>query len=523
MIKFSRWCEHFLTLDTGKKIKFAPHQREILDYAISFDEDGRLQIKELTYSCPKKSGKTTIGGCIMAYYLFNVEAPNECYACANSRDQASARAFRDLKNFIKRNKHLRGEVLSQRDDRIELKSGSVAMAIPSDSSTQAGANPGLVLFDELWAYTSERDERFYEEMTLPPTRKAPLRVVTSYAGHPGESRILEKIYQRFLDADGNPQPGVEMPLPGLPVYVKDGACCYWDTEGRMSWQDEAYYQEQMRTLRPSTFARLHRNMWCSSDEKLLSLEDINAAIIPGHGPCFEANPGYNYYGGLDLGLKRDRCAFAIIHRQDGRILLDHLRLFQPPRHGEVDLAEVEAHVSSVAKAFRLQKLLMDPWNSAHLRQALGRQNVRVEEFFFSSQSWGKLAMGLLSAFKDRIISIYRDEELIKELSTCRIIETTNGCKLSNPSGQHDDLTTALALAVYGCRGQAESTCGIFTAPSVTGELLYQKDFGISPPPEPDYNVKSLRQRAEEKAGKTSSGVWSNEGHSFGGMPDDGVW
>lgn len=522
MIKFSKWCEHFIVLDNGKKIRFAPHQREILDHAICFDEDGGLPYKELIYSCPKKSGKTTIGGCILAYFLYNVEAPNEILCAANTKDQASARAFRDLKNFIKRNRHLKGEVLSQRDDRIELRSGSVCMAIPSDSSSQAGANHGCVLFDEVWAYTSERDERFYEEMTLPPTRKAPLRVLTSYAGYPGESRILEKIYKRFLDDEGNPREGVEMPLPGLPAYALGKSLCYWDTEGRMPWQDERYYDEQRRTLRPSTFARLHRNMWVSGDERLLSLEDITAAIDPGHGPVFEGNPGFNYYAGLDLGLKRDRSAFAIAHKQDGRIYLDHLRIFEPPRHGEVNLEEVQAHIVTVAAAFRLQRLLMDPWQSASLRQALGRNGVPVEEFFFTSQAWEKLTMNLLTAFKDRIISIFRHDELIRELSTCRIVEKASGARITNPSGTHDDAVTALGMAILACRDKGESTFPIIGFEGIGAQMLGQ-DFGIGPQEsrEPLYDIKSRREKA---AG--SSGIFVAEsitGTSFGpgGMPEGG--
>jgi len=67
---------------------------------------------------------------------------------------------------------------------------------------------------------------------------------------------------------------------------------------------------------------------------------------------------------------------------------------------------------------------------------------------------------------------------------------------------------------------AEGTTDIITFPSVTGGLLLQKDFGIEPPMEPDYNVRTLKERAEGKA-EGSSGIWSSGGGSIGGMPEGG--
>jgi len=456
----------------------------------------------------------------MAFFAFNIEAPNEIIVCANTKDQASARAFRELKGIISRNPALKAEVVRWTEDRIELANGTIVSAIPSDSTSQAGANHGFILVDEIWGYIHESDIRFHEEMTLPPTRISPVRFTTSYAGFPGESVLEEDIYHRFLDKDGNPHPGVTMPLPGLPCYALGEMFMYWDHEPRMPWQTPQYYEEQRRVLRPATFDRIHRNMCVSGDERLLSLDDINAAIVPGHGPCFEGNPGFSYYAGLDLGLKRDRSALAVIHKQDGRIILDHLRIFEPPRHGEVDLSEVQAHVTTVAKAFRLQKLLMDPWNSAHLRQALGKDCIPVEDYHFSSQTWGKLAMGLLSAFKDRVITIFPDEELIRELSTCRIVETSNGVKISNPSGQHDDATTALALAIYGCMGQPEGSCDIQAFEGIGAQLLgSDPGVGVQESREPLYDIKSRREKAEGSSGIIA--VDGIAGVTFG--PGGGSW
>lgn len=58
-------------------------------------------------------------------------------------------------------------------------------------------------------------------------------------------------------------------------------------------------------------------------------------------------------------------------------------------------------------------------------------------------------------------------------------------------------------------------------PSTAGSML-GKGWEDRTPEEPDYKVKSLRERALEKAGQ-ATGLWSSTGEGTGGMPDDGIW
>jgi hypothetical protein len=49
----------------------------------------------------------------------------------------------------------------------------------------------------------------------------------------------------------------------------------------MRWQTEAYYESQRRTLRPATFARLHRNEWVSSESRFIESEVYDACVESG--------------------------------------------------------------------------------------------------------------------------------------------------------------------------------------------------------------------------------------------------
>jgi phage terminase large subunit-like protein len=49
--------------------------------------------------------------------------------------------------------------------------GATITALASDYASAAGANPTITVFDELWAYTSERAQRLWDEMVPVPTRE----------------------------------------------------------------------------------------------------------------------------------------------------------------------------------------------------------------------------------------------------------------------------------------------------------------------------------------------------------------
>ena len=90
-------------------------------------------------------------------------------------------------------------------------------AIASDAGSAAGSNAVVSGFDELWAYTSERSRRLWDEMTPPPTRQIAFRLTVTYAGYEGESVLLEELYRR----------GKAQPLIGDDLYAGEGLLMFW--------------------------------------------------------------------------------------------------------------------------------------------------------------------------------------------------------------------------------------------------------------------------------------------------------
>ena len=144
--------------EIGKPFTIMAHQREILKLAFDFDENGRLPWDTIIYSCPKKSGKTTLNGALTLAWAFTQEPPNEMIVLANDMEQALARTFKTKEGIIQYNPELRREAEVQ-SKTIYLANGTTITAISGDYAGAAGSNHGFVSYDELWAYTSESSRR----------------------------------------------------------------------------------------------------------------------------------------------------------------------------------------------------------------------------------------------------------------------------------------------------------------------------------------------------------------------------
>jgi len=87
---------------------------------------------------------------VVDWWAFDVQPPDEIIVCANDLEQSTSRVFDAAKSFILRNPTLKNLTSDIGKLLIRLKNGTVIKAIPSDYSGEAGANQGLVSFDELW-------------------------------------------------------------------------------------------------------------------------------------------------------------------------------------------------------------------------------------------------------------------------------------------------------------------------------------------------------------------------------------
>lgn len=245
----------------------AEHQRRIIDAALEKDENGMFKYSTIIYSAPKKSGKSALTSAVVLYMA--AHNPNSFIAClANDGSQANDRLYGPIYTNFRLHRQLGGifEDVVPRIGEVTLDNFTKIRAVPCDAAGEAGAQPLMTAFSELWGFDTPKKSALFVEMTIPPTLHGrAIRWIESYAGYSGKSEILEQLYETGF-TQGEPHPEFDlMGQHGPVVRVNKGArlFCYWDTEPRMPWQSEDYYQEQAKTMPAAEFDRLHRNLWVS--------------------------------------------------------------------------------------------------------------------------------------------------------------------------------------------------------------------------------------------------------------------
>jgi phage terminase large subunit-like protein len=451
MIKFSTWVEHFIVLPGGKPIELQSHQVQILDHVFTPDDNGKFPYTTVIYSAPKKSGKTGIEAIVMAYFGFNIEAPNEIICAANKADQAISKAFREMKGFITRNHNLKGEIVRQADDRLELKNGTILQAIPNNAAGEAGSNHGLTVWDEIWGFNSERDRQLYEELTPVPTRKNSIRFIGTYAGYEGQKTILEDLYHEIFDANDKVKEDVTRPLgEDLPCYAKGDLFVYWDHEPRMPWQTTEYYASQRRSLRPNTYLRLHENRWVSNESGLFDMEKWDRCVDPSHRPPMSTTERQiMLYVGVDASLKKDRSAVVSVYKdENGRLMLGPKRFWQPSKANPMDLeATMEAFLLDLHRGYCLRTVRYDPYQFHRSAMTLRNKGLPMEEFPQVTGNLTDMGQNIYDLVEYRNIVLYACKDLRYE-ATCAIAkETERGIQITKvKSSQKIDQIVALAMA-----------------------------------------------------------------------------
>jgi phage terminase large subunit-like protein len=189
--------------ETGQPFQLYPAQERFLREALTLTLDSRLPYSELLFSAPKKSGKTALAAMIVLYVILVLGgAYAEGYCLSNDYEQSVGRVFQQIVRMLDPRRTRQSRLAKITANQILFPStGATITALASDYASAAGANPTITVFDELWAYTSERSRRLWDEMVPVPTRKISVRLTVTYAGFEGESELLEDLYKRGLTGE----------------------------------------------------------------------------------------------------------------------------------------------------------------------------------------------------------------------------------------------------------------------------------------------------------------------------------
>ncbi len=449
------FAERLIDPETGRPFELYPAQRQFLREAFRRRLDGRLLYPELLFSAPKKSGKTALAAMILLYVVLVLGGRYaEGYCAANDMEQSQGRVFQAACRIIEATEWLAEEARITTNRIVFESTGATITALANDYAGAAGANPTITVFDELWAYTSERAHRFWDEMVPPPTRKVACRLTVTYAGFEGESELLEDLYKRGLEGKH-----IAPALYGSPGTM----LAYWTHKLRAPWQSKEWAEQMRSQLRPNAYLRLVQNRWVSGEETFVDPEWWARCVDPEARPVV-ANPALEIWLGVDASVKRDSTAIVATtwDHEAKRVRLISHRIFQPSRKNPIDFErDVETTLMLYRERFCVREVRFDPFQMQASAQRLTRAGLPMVEFPQSVPNLTEASANLFELIKGRNLIAYNDEALNKAIKQTVAIETTRGWRLAKEkTSARIDVVVALAQAALatiqqGQRGRLE--------------------------------------------------------------------
>lgn len=438
------------------KLELVEHQRRILGHCFT-PKDDKFPYKTVVYSCPKKSGKSTVAGAIGSWYADEAPPHSEIVSAANTLEQAENRGFAAMQYDARQ----RG--FKNLSAKIQYPNGTAAIAVAKKYASVAGGQNDLVLWDELHGLTDEFSSRFWSELTLSPTSRYPMRVIVSYAGYENEDpNILLDLYKHIVK-NGKPVEELKdiVDRNGDPVcWVSDDgqSFAYWDTEPRMPWQTADYYEAEMGTLRPLDFLRLHRNQWVTSVSPYIDVAWWDAAVERGEkagliAPLFMAGDhpfrGYPVSLAVDVGVKQDCSSVVGVYYDVGRVRVGLACANVWPTQGVgIDLeTTVEAYIQEMYKKLKVISIVYDRTNFHRSMTTLKKKGFPLAEFSQQAGSMTKASKALYDALRNGVFEAYPEPTLRDHLKYSVSKASPQGFRIAKEHNAKYKIDGAVALAM----------------------------------------------------------------------------
>lgn len=171
--KPSEWIERYFYVPdprdpiTGEflspgPIRLSEHQKKIINEALSKDEHGKFKYSTVIYSAPKKSGKSAIASAVTLHVAFS-RPYSFIYCLANDGKQSADRIYEPIHRCMRLHKTLNGPFYKENPNKtdITLSNNTRIEAIPCDAAGEAGSQPLLSVWSELWAFNSDAKRRLW--------------------------------------------------------------------------------------------------------------------------------------------------------------------------------------------------------------------------------------------------------------------------------------------------------------------------------------------------------------------------
>lgn len=359
-------------------IQLTDHQKHLINEALSRNPDGTFKYALVVYSAPKKSGKSAVAAAVATYVAHH--SPYGFIACvANDGKQANDRIYAPIKQNYRLHRQQQGPFkdINPYEYEVTLPNFCKIEAVPVDAAGEAGGEPTLSVFSELWGFDTPKKRQLWTELTVPPTLYGyAMQWVESYAGYTGVSILLESLYNTGKK-EGTPHPDFSYldteEGPVVYTHAPSRMFMYWDTEPRMPWQIDDYYAEQRNTLEPEEFERIHRNRWVSAKGAFIEAQWWDNCESPSL-PVLKQGDKTPVVVAIDMSVSNDLAAMVAVTRDpinpDTCVAVRAVKIFNPKKlGGNIDQEQTVGNtIREWASRWNVICWVYDPYQMAKLVQ-----------------------------------------------------------------------------------------------------------------------------------------------------------
>jgi phage terminase large subunit-like protein len=511
----AQFIDDFLRLnERGEVWTLSPYQRLVLSKALRFTE-GRLDVRYLLWSEPKKSGKTMLAACLVLWWSFTRKR-TEVICASNDEKQAIGRVFATAVKLIEHNPALASSA-TIRQTKILLSNGTTIEAVPVDYTGESGGRQTLVSYDELWGAMSESARRQFEEYTPIPTVPESWVLISTTAGFTGESELLESLYRIGLNGECLDD-DLELTRAGSLVM-------FWSQTPRQPWQTDSYYQEQRATLRPNAYRRLHENAWVTGSESFITGDQWDQCVDPQLLPVLGSPTRPTIYA-VDASTKHDSTAIVGVSLDGPETLrLTSHRIWKPTPADPLDIEDtIETYLREKHRQGNCVAIVCDPYQLHDLITRLKKAGLPIRELAQTQASTTAFSQSLFDALKGRNLRLYVAKDLRDQALNAVALETGRGWRLAkDKTSKKIDAIVALAMAVHTAiaeRGVSRTTVAAITAESVPRPDRSWRDKYFKRPSTPrraepsyqSYEMQSWNQERAEVAARQAADARAYHDH-----------
>jgi phage terminase large subunit-like protein len=390
---FERYLRHTKGPRAGEPFRLEPWQAEFVDEFYRRDEQGRRIYRLGLLGVPRGNGKSPLAAGLALYELVARTDSPDVFCAAAAKDQARivlnfARSFVEGGDLAEHVKVGRSELVH------EANVGSMRV-LSADGALQHGLSVSAAIVDELWAFTTERQEEVLTAlMTALHKRLDSFLLAITTSGWDKRS-LLGRMYDEALV-------NLELERRGEALTVgrdqEGGTLLWWyaapegadldDEElwracNPASWIDTRDLRRARKSpaVSEADFRRLHLNQWTSGEEVWISAERW-AACRDNAGMQEKADT----FVGVDASWTGDATAVAWAQRlPDGRVVLrcrvwwalDSTDAHEHLTGGSIDFGRVEDFVLQLARQYRVREVVFDPAYFARSAELLSERGLLV--------------------------------------------------------------------------------------------------------------------------------------------------